>query len=142
MDKNFIALNTVLTVPNAGLYEFGILTSPVHNAWMRAVGGRLEMRYQYSASIVYNNFVWCQPTPEQRRKIETTAQKILDARAVFPDSTLADLYDENLMPKILRDAHNENDKTVMAAYSFSADCTESDIVAELMNLYRIKFEYP
>ena len=128
MDKNFIALNTVLTVPNAGIYEFGILTSSVHNAWMRAVGGRLEMRYQYSASIVYNNFVWCQPTPEQRRKIETTAQKILDARAVFPDSTLADLYDENLMPKDLRDAHKENDAAVMAAYNFPADFSESDIV--------------
>ena len=110
-------------------------------AWMREVCGRFEKRYIYSVSIVYNNFVWCQPTDEQRRKIETTAQKILDARAVFPDSTLADLYDENLMPKILRDAHKENDNAVLAAYDFSADCTESDIVAELMNLYRIKFEY-
>ncbi len=142
MDKNFIALNTVLTVPNAGLYEFGILTSSIHNAWMRAVGGRMKSDYQYSASIVYNNFVWCQPTDEQRRKIETTAQKILDARAVFPDSTFAELYDENLMPKILRDAHKENDNAVLAAYNFPAGFSESEIVAELMKLYRIKFEYP
>ena len=136
MDKNFIALNTVLTVPKAGLYEFGILTSSVHNAWMRAVGGRLEMRYQYSASIIYNNFVWCQPNAEQRRKIETAAQKILDARADFPDSTLSDLYDENLMPKILRDAHKENDNAVLEAYVFSADMTEPEIVSALMKLYK------
>ena len=104
-------------------------------AWMREVCERFEKRYIYSVSIVYNNFVWCQPTDEQRRKIETTAQKILDARAIFSDSTLADLYDENLIPKILSNAHKENDKSVLAAYNFPADFSESDIVATLSKLY-------
>lgn len=135
LDKDVIAVNTVLTIPEAGLYEFGILTSSVHNAWMRTVGGRLKSDYQYSASIVYNNFVWCQPTPEQRKKIEITAQKILDVRNFYPHSTLADLYDDTLMPKDLRDAHKSNDAAVLAAYNFPKDFSESEIVAELMKLY-------
>ena len=135
LDDKIIPTNRLQIIPNAEIYHFGILTSSVHMAWMRAVCGRLEMRYTYSQEIVYNNFVWCQPTPEQRKKIETTAQKILDARAVFPDSTLADLYDENLMPKILRDAHKENDKAVLAAYNLPADFSESEIVATLSKMY-------
>ena len=99
MDKNVICGNVNLLVPNADLFMFGILSSNVHNAWMRAVCGRLEMRYRYSINIVYNNFPWCSPTPQQKAKIEQTAQAILDARALYPDASLADLYDELTMPK-------------------------------------------
>ncbi len=130
-----IVTNAVQIIPNAGLYEFGVLTSKVHMAWMREVAGRLEMRYRYSKQIVYNNFVWCEPSEEQRTKIEMTAQKILDARAKYPDSTLADLYDETLMPLELRRAHAENDAAVMAAYGFRADFSEAEIVSALMKKY-------
>lgn len=106
-------------------------------AWMRAICGRLEMRYRYSINIVYNNFPWCTPTPQQKAKIEQTAQAILDARALYPDSSLADLYDELTMPKELRRAHQENDKAVMTAYGFDwRKMTESDCVAELMKMYQ------
>ena len=135
LPPNVIASDATLIIPNAGLYEFGVLTSKVHMAWMREVAGRLEMRYRYSKQIVYNNFVWCEPTAEQRAKIESTAQKILDVRAKFPDSTLADLYDETLMPLELRRAHKENDKAVMAAYGFGAEMTEPEIVSALMKKY-------
>ncbi len=104
-------------------------------AWMRAVAGRLESRYRYSKDIVYNNFPWCNPTEEQKTKIEETAQAILDARAKYPDSSLADLYDETLMPPELRKAHQANDRAVMAAYGFSTKMTESECVAELFKLY-------
>ena len=127
--------NANLLVPNAELYHFGVLTSNVHMAWMRAVAGRLEMRYRYSNDIVYNNFPWCNPTPEQKAKIEKTAQAILDARALYPDSSLADLYDELTMPPELRKAHQENDRAVMQAYGFSTKMTESECVAELMKMY-------
>lgn len=122
-------------IPNASLYHFGILTSSVHNAWMRAVCGRLEMRYRYSANIVYNNFPWPKESENMKAKIEQTAQKILDARAIYPDSSLADLYDETLMPPELRKAHRENDKAVMAAYGFDAAMEESEIVARLFEMY-------
>ena len=135
LPPNVIASDATLIIPNAGLYEFGVLASKVHMAWMREVAGRLEMRYRYSKQIVYNNFVWCEPTAEQRAKIESTAQKILDVRAKFPDSTLADLYDETLMPLELRRAHKENDKAVMAAYGFGAEMTEPEIVSALMKKY-------
>ena len=105
-------------------------------AWMRAVCGRLEMRYRYSKDIVYNNFPWCDPTPEQKAKIEKTAQAILDARALYPDSSLADLYDELTMPPELRKAHQDNDRAVMQAYGFSIKMTESECVAELMKMYQ------
>ena len=127
--------NANLLVPNAEFYHFGVLTSNVHMAWMRAVAGRLEMRYRYSNDIVYNNFPWCEPTPEQKAKIEKTAQAILDARALYPDSSLADLYDELTMPPELRKAHQENDRAVMQAYGFSLKMTESECVAELMKMY-------
>ena len=130
--------DSALIIPNATLYDFGILTSNVHNAWMRAVCGRLEMRYRYSKDIVYNNFVWPEPLPEQKEKIEQTAQAILDARAMFPDSSLADLYDETTMPPALRKAHQENDKAVMAAYNFPPKITESECVAKLFELYEKK----
>ena len=105
-------------------------------AWMRAVAGRLEMRYQYSATVVYNNFAWCEPTYEQKNLIETTAQYILDVRKNYPHSTLADLYDELTMPADLRLAHKKNDRAVATAYGFENFLDdESKIVAELMKLY-------
>ena len=123
-------------IPNASLYHLGVLTSNVHMAWMRVVCGRLEMRYRYSKDIVYNNFPWCQPSEEQKAKIEQTAQAILDARAKYPDCSLADLYDEVTMPPELRKAHQENDRAVMAAYGFSIKMTESECVAELFKMYQ------
>ena len=128
--------NANLIIPNASLYEFGVLHSNVHMAWTRAVCGRIKSDYRYSNTIVYNNFPWCNPTAEQKAKIEKTAQMILDARALYPDSSLADLYDELTMPPELRKAHKANDKAVMQAYGFKADMTESEIVAELMKMYR------
>ncbi len=127
----------VFLIPDATLYHFGVLTSNVHMAWMRAVCGRLEMRYRYSNTIVYNNFPWPEPTEEQKAKIEETAQGILDARALYPDASLADLYDELTMPPELRTAHQKNDRAVMAAYGMSVkDTTESTCVAELMRRYQ------
>ena len=136
LDCNVISSNANLIVPNASLYHFGILTSNVHMAWMRAVCGRLEMRYRYSASIVYNNFPWPTPTEAQKAKIEQTAQAILDARNKFPDCSLADLYDEAAMPPELRKAHQENDRAVMAAYGFNIKMSESECVAELFKMYQ------
>lgn len=137
LDENVIPTDSATIIPNAGLFEFGILTSNVHMAWMRAVCGRLKSDYRYSKDIVYNNFPWCNPTPEQRAKIEQTAQGILDARAKYPDCSLADLYDEVAMPPELRRAHQLNDKAVMQAYGFPIkDFTESDCVAALMKMYQ------
>ena len=137
MCKEIIASNLVQIIPNATLYHFGILTSNVHMAWMRAVCGRLEMRYRYSKDVVYNNFPWPTPTDEQRAKIEQTAQAILDARALYPDCSLADLYDEVTMPPELRKAHQANDKAVMLSYGFDIKTTtETTCVAELMKLYQ------
>lgn len=132
-----VASNLVLIIPNATLYHFGILESNVHMAWMRAVCGRLKSDYRYSNDIVYNNFPWPTPTDEQRAKIEQTAQQILDARALYPDSSLADLYDELTMPVELRRAHRDNDRAVMAAYGFPVKTmTESQCVAELFKMYK------
>ena len=136
VEPEIIVNDAVQIIPNADVYLFGILTSNVHMAWMRAVCGRLEMRYRYSKDIVYNNFPWCDPTPEQKAKIEKTAQAILDARALYPDSSLADLYDELTMPPELRKAHQDNDRAVMQAYGFSIKMTESECVAELMKMYQ------
>ncbi len=127
--------DAVQIVPNATLYSFGIITSNVHMAWMRAVAGRLEMRYRYSKDVVYNNFPWPAPTPEQKAAIEKNAQAILGARELYPDSSLANLYDEVLMPKELREAHRANDRAVMQAYGFSIKMTEPDCVAALMAMY-------
>ena len=119
------------------MYHFGVLTSNVHMAWMRAVCGRLKSDYRYSKDVVYNNFPWPTPTDAQKEKIEQTAQAILDARALYPDSSLADLYDETTMPPELRKAHQMNDKAVMLAYGFSVkDMTESKCVAKLMRMYQ------
>ena len=135
MTPDNLCSNQVNLIPDATLYEFGVLTSSVHMTWMRTVAGRLESRYRYSKDIVYNNFPWCNPTDEQKAKIEQTAQAILDARAKYPESSLADLYDETVMPPELRKAHQENDKAVMQAYGFSIKMTESECVAELFKLY-------
>ena len=94
------------------------------------------MRYRYSKDIVYNNFPRPTPTADQKKKIEQTAKAILDARKLYPDSSLADLYDELTMPKELRKAHQENDKAVMEAYGFSTKMTESECVAKLMEMYQ------
>jgi len=119
------------------LYNFGVLTSNVHMSWMRAVCGRLKSDYCYSNTVVYNNFPWPNPTKEQKAKIEKTAQMILDARAKYPKSSLADLYDELTMPSDLRRAHQLNDIAVMEAYGFSVKTTtESDCVAKLMQMYQ------
>ena len=137
LDKNVVASNAASFVPNATLYHLGVMTSNVHMAWMRAVCGRLKSDYRYSVNIVYNNFPWPIPTDEQKAKIEQTAQAILDARALYPDCSLADLYDETAMPPELRKAHQQNDRAVMRAYGFSVkDMTESKCVAELMKLYQ------
>ena len=137
LNPDVIASNAATIVPDATLYHFGIMTSNVHMSWMRTVGGRLKSDYRYSNGIVYNNFPWPNPTEEQKAKIEQTAQEILDARALYPDSSLADLYDELTMPPELRTAHQNNDRAVMAAYGMSVrDTTESSCVAELMRLYQ------
>lgn len=135
--KEFIPGDSVSIVPNATLYHFGVLTSNVHMAWIRAVCGRIKSDYRYTSDIVYNNFPWCEPTEEQKTKIEQTAQAILDARALYPDSNLHDLYDEVAMPPELRKAHQANDKAVMQAYGFWGKIkTESECVAELMKMYQ------
>ncbi len=137
MSKEVIVSNTCFTIPNASLYGFGILTSNVHMSWTRTVCGRLKSDYRYSNTIVYNNFPWCSPTPEQKAKIEATAQGILDARAKYPDCSLADLYDPLTMPPELKKAHEANDKAVMEAYGMNVKTTsESDCVSFLMNLYK------
>lgn len=137
LSPNIIASNQLYVLPNAKLFHFGVLASNVHNAWLRTVCGRIKSDYRYSNAIVFNNFVWCTPTKEQKEKIEQTAQAILDARALYPDCSLADLYDEATMPYELRIAHRNNDKAVMEAYGFWKKLnTESECVAELMKMYK------
>ncbi|MEI3510039.1 MAG: DNA methyltransferase [Anaerostipes sp.] len=140
MDSSVLCSNKVRLMPDADLYEFGILESNVHMAWMRVVCGRLKSDYDYSIKIVYNNFPWPEPTAQQRQKIEQTAQAVLDARALYPDSSLADLYDELTMPPELRKAHHQNDMAVMQAYGFTkgseAYKSEAACVAELMQRYQ------
>jgi len=140
MSPDVLSSNLVLIIPDATLYHFGILESIVHMAWMRAVCGRLKSDYRYSKDVVYNNFPWPTPTEKQKAKIEQTAQAILDARALYPDSSLADLYDELTMPAELRKAHQQNDKAVLQAYGFDVklldEGNEPLIVAELFKLYQ------
>ena len=137
MDKDVICSDSNILIPEITLYHFGVLESNVHMAWMRVVCGRLKSDYRYSNTIVYNNFPWPNPTDEQKTKIEQTAQAILDARALYPDSSLADLYDELTMPVELRKAHQDNDRAVMQAYGFDVKTmTESQCVAELFKLYQ------
>jgi hypothetical protein len=136
IDKNILSSDSVHIIPNASIYEFGVLTSNVHMAWVRVVCGRLKSDYRYSKDIVYNNFPWCTPTEKQKEFIEQTAQGILDARAKYPECSLADLYDDLTMPSDLRLAHQHNDKAVMQAYGFDyKTMTESECVAKLMKMY-------
>ena len=135
LSKEIIPGDKLFVMQNASLYHFGVLTSCVHMAWMRATCGRLEMSYSYSNTIVYNNFPWPNPSKEQITKIETTAQAILNVRAKFPDCSLADLYDEISMPPELRKAHVSNDKAVMEAYGFSTKMSEDEEVAMLFKIY-------
>ena len=137
IDDTTIANNKVSIIPDGTIYQFGVLTSNVHNAWMRCVAMRMKSDYSYSLSVVYNTFPWPNATEKQVAIIEKTAQAILDARALYPESSLADLYDELTMPPELRKAHQNNDKAVMQAYGFSVkDMTESKCVAELMKMYQ------
>ena len=138
LDSSTVPTNAVIIIPEISLYHFGVLTSNVHMAWMRAVCGRLEMRYRYSKDIVYNNFPWPTPTAEQKAKIEKTAQAILDARALYPECSFADMYGEKMyvFTKLLQ-AHQANDRAVMQAYGFDVKTmTESACVAELMKMYQ------
>ena len=136
MPNSIIAANTVVIVPDATIYHFGVIDSIVHMAWMRVVCGRLKSDYRYAGSVVYNNFPWPQVTEAQRTKIEQSAQGILDARALYPDSSFADLYDDLTMPYELQKAHRYNDAAVLEAYGFPKDATESDIVARLFKMYQ------
>lgn len=138
MTPDILCSNLVKLIPNASLFHFGILTSNVHMSWMRAVCGRLEMRYRYSKDIVYNNFPWPNPTEEQKAEIEKTAQEILNAREKYPDSSFADMYGEHmyLYPELVK-AHQANDVAVMKAYGLDIKTTtEADCVAHLMKLYQ------
>ena len=134
---DIIVNGCALIIPNANLYMFGIITSNVHNSWIRTIAGRMKSDPVYSSQIVYNNFPWCNPSKDQMKKIESTAKMILDARHKYSNNSLADLYDELTMPPELRKAHQENDKAVMEAYGFDwKKMTESDCVAELMKMYQ------
>lgn len=137
VEPKTIVNGSALIIPNATLFHFGVLISNVHMSWMRTVAGRMKSDYQYSGSVVYNNFPWPTPTDKQKTLIEQTAQGILDARAKYPDCSLADLYDETTMPPELRKAHQSNDKAVMQAYGFWGKLnSESECVAELMKMYQ------
>jgi hypothetical protein len=134
-DENVIASDAVHIIPNAELYHFAILTSSVHMAWVKSVAGRLEMRYRYSKDLVYNNFPWVDNiTEEQKDKIESLAQKVLDVRKAYSDVTLAFLYSRS-MPADLRKAHDNLDREVMKLYGYSKDISEDEIVADLLNRY-------
>lgn len=133
--RGTFASDSVLLIPSATLYHFGVLESNVHMAWTRAVCGRLEMRYRYSKDVVYNNFPWPEPTTEGRAEVERSARAILAARQLYPDSSLADLYDPALMPRELLRAHQDNDRAVMRLYGFGLKMTETECVAELFRLY-------
>ncbi len=135
MKPEIIASDANSIINDATIYDFGILTSNVHMAWMRVVAGRLKGDYRYSGAVVYNTFPWPSPSADQKQKIEQTAQGILDARALYPDSSLADLYDPLTMPPELQKAHIANDRAVMKAYGFSTKMTEAECVAELMKMY-------
>ncbi len=131
-----ISSNKLQLIPNATIYEFGILISEVHMAWMRYVCGRFGTAYIYSSSVVYNNFIWPNPTKSQKEAIEKAAQEVLDARKLYPGSTLADLYDPNTMPPELVKAHEKLDNAVKAAYGNEGFETEEEIVSSLMKLYK------
>lgn len=136
VSPDVICGNANFVIPNASLYHFGVLMSLLHNYWVRVTCGRIKSDFRYSNTIVYNNFPWPTPTAEQRARIEQTAQAILDARANYPDSSLAELYKQTTMPFDLRKAHQDNDRAVMAAYGFSPKLSEAECVAELFKMYQ------
>ena len=137
VNDDVILTDLLFMIPDAELYHFGVLTSKVHMAWTRLTCGRLGISYRYSATVVYNNFIWCEPTAAQKKLIEETAQRILDVRKKYPDCTFADLYDEITMPKDLRDAHKANDVAVAAAYGFENILDdELAMVRELFERYQ------
>ena len=137
LEPEIIPGDKLFCMQGASLYDFGVMMSSVQMSWMRAVCGRLKSDYSYSNTIVYNNFPWPESASEaQKKKIEQTAQGILDARALYPDSSLADLYDNLTMPPELKKAHRANDAAVLEAYGFPKDATESDIVARLFKMYQ------
>lgn len=136
MDETVLCSDKVRIMTEGTLYHFGVLESNIHMAWMRAICGRLKSDYSYTVNHVYNNFPWPSSTDEQKEKIKKTAQAILDARALYPNSSLADLYDPLTMPPELLKAHNANNRAVMDAYGFSTKISETDCVAELMKMYQ------
>ncbi len=137
LSSDILASSQLKIIPNATLYHFGVLTSSIHMAWMRATAGRLKSDYRYSGNVVYNNFIWCEVTARQRRLIEKSAREILNVRADFPDWTYAKLYNEDTMPDELRLAHKANDYAVALAYGFENFWEdEAKVVAELMKLYK------
>ena len=135
MNRDVSASNSTLVAENASLSMFAILTSGAHMAWMRTVCGRLKSDYRYSPSV-YNNFPWPVLNERTQSKLEETAKGILEARELFPNSSLADLYDEMAMPPELRKAHRANDAAVLEAYGFPKDAAESEIVARLFKMYQ------
>ena len=137
ISKDVICGDANLLIPNATIYDFGILTSILHMAWMRVVCGRIKSDYRYSADIVYNNFPWPKATEEQEKKISALAQQVLDARASHPDWSLADLYHPDFMSQDLRRAHKELDKAVLKLYGLKPDTDETDIVRHLLGLYKL-----
>ena len=136
LTSSTIASNQLYVVPNAGIYDFAILNSTMHNAWIRAVCGRIKSDYRYSASIVYNNYPWPTPTQKQREAIEKAGQQILDVRKKFSNSSLADLYDPLTMPPDLVKAHQVNDRVIDAAYGYSNGKEDAKRVAFLFSLYQ------
>lgn len=137
LDDSVIPGNALHIIPCATLYDFGVLTSRVHMAWVRRVCGRLKSDYRYSSDMVYNTFSWPNPTESQRKKIESAAQEILDARSLYPSASFAGLYDDSLMPVELRRAHERNDRAVCRAYGWDENISEGDIVRELFGLYHM-----
>ena len=136
MTPDVLCSNLLRLIPDAKLFHFAILESSVHMAWMRTVCGRLESRYRYSATIVYNNFPWLTPTMRQYFDLLSVAETILTVRAEYDDMTLAEMYNPESMPEELRAAHAENDRLVMALYGFDGSMTETDIVTQLLYMYQ------
>lgn len=136
VSPDIISSNAVFTIPKASLYHFGILTSSVHMAWVKITCGRIKSDWRYSKEMVYNAFPWIEEISDtQREKIESLAQAVLDARTLYPDSSLADLYDPESMPVELIKAHNNLDREVLKLYGYSKDTSEDEIVADLMSRY-------
>jgi hypothetical protein len=138
-DKSNIGADSCLIIPNGSLFHFGVLNSQMHMAWVKTICGRLESRFRYSKDIVYNNYPWPEsPSDKQKEAIEKAAQKVLDTRLEFPNSSLADLYDPRTMPPKLVKAHNELDKVVDLAYRpkpFTSDAHRMEFLFELYEKY-------